>query len=101
MGSFKTLDELYYPEQTIRKWDDFLMLSSFFMGQDRTNGAYKEIMRFGLEVWGDVAGLGGSFNFWTYLDNFTAMFFSGLDSFKPTSNWLAMHEINYGYEFGN
>lgn len=95
MECFKTLDQLDYPELIIRKWDDFLMLSSFFMRQDKSNAAYKEIMRFGLEVWG------GLFNFWSYPDNFTNMFFSCLDSFRSTYNWLAMHEINHGYEFGN
>lgn len=97
-SSEKSLDELIYPYDMVKKWDNFLMLSNFFIKGDRTNAPYKENMRFGLEVWSDAAGWGGSYNFWTYPETFTQMFFSGEDSLCATGNWLAMHEINHGYE---
>lgn len=100
-GSEKSINELSYPYNMVKKWDNFLMLSSFFIRADETNNPYKEEFRFGNEVWGGAAGWGGSYRFWTYCDAFVQMFFSNEDIFCATGNWLAMHEINHGYEPGN
>lgn len=98
LKSVKSISELNYPYNMVKKWDNFLMLSNFFIRADDTNSPYKEEFRFGPEVWGGAVGWGGSYRFWTYPDAFTQMFFSGEDVMCATGNWLAMHEINHGYE---
>lgn len=100
-GSEKRITDLSYPYDMVKKWDTFIMLSSFSISADVSNSPYKEIMRFGPEVWGGAAGWGGSYQFWTFADAFTQMFFSGEDVLCATGNWLGMHEINHGYEAGN
>ncbi|TPE57143.1 hypothetical protein FJO69_02310 [[Mycoplasma] falconis] len=86
------LKNLVFPEENIKKWEDFYETS--YLWNDYSGP--KLSLKYNDDIWGWAAAWGGGFNLYAPV-SWGARYFSGPDKFG-FDNWGNYHEVNQNFE---
>lgn len=92
--------KLIYPNETFKKWNDFLYLSNYYASRDLNNNISRLNMEFCDDIWGGAGAWGGGMNFYCPTSWGVTAFFSSkpIEVFNSGSSWGVFHEINHNFE---
>ncbi len=98
MVGHKPVQNLIYPKESFKKWDDFLYLSNFYAGRDKN--LQRLDMEFCDDIWGGAAAWGGGMTFYCPTGwGVDSMFYNKpIDVFNSANSWGVFHEINHNFQ---
>ncbi len=97
-----SLDNVIYPKDSFKRWNQYLYLSNYFAGNDTIDIQHgKRIhMLFGDDMWNSNLAYGGDNKLYCKTEWGSRAFISKdwYDSFNANTSWGFFHEINHNFE---
>ncbi|MDE7221924.1 MAG: M60 family metallopeptidase, partial [Ureaplasma sp.] len=99
----KSVNNLIYPKDSFKKWNDFLYLSNYLAGTDLRNQIRRLDMEFCDDIWGGAGAWGGGMTFYCPTNWGVGAFFyqTPEEVFNAGNSWGVFHEINHNFQLDN
>ncbi len=91
------VDDVIYPQDVMRKWNDFLFVSEYFASRDRNVDVRKIDFRFNDDIWGGAGAWGGGNRLSAPVSWGANAFLNDIE-WTIGNNWGTFHEINHNFQ---